>query len=248
MENKQKISIGIIGFGRFGRLLTQILKEEFRIIVYSKPKPKNFPSDPKIKLGRLKEIAGCKIIILAVPINAFSEVIKEISPHLKKDNLVVDVCSVKKYPVEIMKKNLPKNVEILASHPVFGPASFKGKLDGLKVVIWPLRIKKERYQKIKNWLKKKKLKIVEISPEEHDRLAARSQVLPHFIGRILEIMKIKETKIDTLNFKKLLELKEAISKDSFQLSLDIQRFNPYTKKMRQDFKKALEKIEKMIRS
>jgi len=247
VKNKEKKSlVGIIGFGRFGKVLAYILKSEFKIIVYSKPKPKDFPLDSRINLGSLKEVADCKIVILAVPISSIAQAVKKISPYLKKGSLVVDVCSVKKYPVEIMKKLLPKNINILATHPLFGPDSFKKSPEGLNIVTSPIKIKKTKYNQIKKWIRKKGLNIIEISPDEHDRLAAKTQVITHLIGRILEEMKINKTLIDTSSFKKLLEIKEIICKDSWQLFQDIQRFNPYAKKMRQDFKKALQKIEKMI--
>lgn len=232
---KTSFPIGLIGLGRLGRLLAKVLRKDLKINVFSKP-----------KLGDFKEAVHSPILILAVPISAFREVLQEIKPHLKPDTLVVDVCSVKKYPVGLMKKILPKDVDILATHPMFGPTSFRGTLRGLKIVVWPVRVKKERYRRIKKWLARKGLKVVEITPQEHDRLAARTQALSHFIGRALEIMKIKKTKIDTLNFQRLLKLKEAVSQDSWQLSKDIHKFNPYTKKMRRNFKKALQKIEKMI--
>jgi len=243
-KKKESFLIGIIGFGQFGKLLASFLKKEFKIIVYSKPKPKNFPKD--ILWGNPKEIVRAKIVILAVPISALEKVLKKFSPLVKKNSLVVDVCSVKKYPVELMKKILPKNIEILATHPLFGPESAKKGLRGLKIVLWPVRLKKGKYNSIKKWLRKKRLRVVEISPAKHDRLIAKTQALTYFIGRILKEMRISSTPIDTPSFKKLLELKESISKDTPQLSLDIQKFNPYTKKIRKDFKKALQNIEKMI--
>ncbi len=247
MKNKGKISpIGIIGFGRFGRVLADVLKREFKIIVFSRPKPKNFPKNPKVNLRSLKETAGCKIVILAVPISVFAQVIKEINPYLKKGSLVVDVCSVKKYPVRIMEKYLPKEIEILATHPLFGPDSIKNGLNGLKIVLFPVRIKKQKYNQIKKWIRKQGLKIIEISPEEHDKLIAKTQAITHLIGRILEKMKINKTLIDTPSFQKLLEIKEVVCGDSWQFFKDIQRFNPYPKKVREDFKRALEKIEKYV--
>ncbi|KAI8021638.1 hypothetical protein LOK49_LG03G03412 [Camellia lanceoleosa] len=57
----------------------------------------------------------------------------------------------------------------------------------------------------------------EMSYEEHDRLAARSQFLTHTIGRILSEMEIESTSIDTKNFQSLVKLKESTITDSFDL-------------------------------
>ncbi|KAL7229233.1 hypothetical protein ACSBR2_007853 [Camellia fascicularis] len=48
--------------------------------------------------------------------------------------------------------------------------------------------------------------MLEMSCEEHDRLAARSQFLTHTIGRILSEMEIESTSIDTKNFQTLVKL------------------------------------------
>ena len=42
---------------------------------------------------------------------------------LKENAVIVDVCSVKEYPVQWMRELLPANVSILATHPMFGPDS-----------------------------------------------------------------------------------------------------------------------------
>ncbi|KAF8397187.1 hypothetical protein HHK36_016094 [Tetracentron sinense] len=50
-------------------------------------------------------------------------------------------------------------------------------------------------------------KMVEMSCQEHDKLAARSQFLTHTIGRILSEMEIKSTSMDTKGFQTLLQLR-----------------------------------------
>ena len=68
----------------------------------------------------LEEIATCKIILLMVPISELSKTCKKLAPHLGKENLVVDVCSVKEKPVQTMLDTLPKDCQILGTHPMFG--------------------------------------------------------------------------------------------------------------------------------
>ena len=50
--------------------------------------------------------------------------------------------------------------------------------------------------------------IIEMSPHEHDRLAAKSQGVTHFLGRMLKQFGIDKTPIDTQGFKDLLDLVE----------------------------------------
>ena len=63
------MNVGLIGFGRFGKLLSQYLKKDFNLVVYDKN-----------KLEKLSSLGSCKIIILAVPISKMEDCLKEISP------------------------------------------------------------------------------------------------------------------------------------------------------------------------
>ncbi len=79
---------------------------------------------------------------------------------------------------------------------------------------------------------KKGLRIVEILAQKHDQLAANSQGVTHFIGRLLEKSNFKATEIDSLGSKKLQEVMGQTCNDTWQLFTDLQNFNPYTKAMR----------------
>ena len=74
---------------------------------------------------------------------------RPIAPLLSPDALVIDVCSVKEYPVRLMKELLPERVSILATHPMFGPDSAAHALQGRKIVLCAERIADFAYQKIK---------------------------------------------------------------------------------------------------
>ncbi|KAK2982456.1 hypothetical protein RJ640_026299 [Escallonia rubra] len=72
-------------------------------------------------------------------------------------------------------------------------------------------------------------KMLEMTCEEHDKLAARSQFLTHTIGRILSELEIEPTCIDTLGFKKLVQLKESTMRDSFDLFSGLYIHNRFAK-------------------
>ena len=58
---------------------------------------------------------------------------------------------------------------------------------------------------------------------------------------VIEI-KLKETPIDTLDFKLLLQNMKIVSSDSEQLFLDMQINNPFAKEVHHKFKKVSEEI------
>jgi prephenate dehydrogenase len=224
----KNIKIKIIGMGRFGTLLASIIKNNF----------------PKAKL--VENVEDADIVFPCVPISAFEEVIKEISPKLKKGALVMDVCSVKVHPVHIMKKYLPKEVEIIATHPLFGPDSAGNGLAGLKIMLYNVSASLSHYKKVKKACEKLQLNIVEMTPDEHDRLMAYSQIYTHFVGRIGKELNLAETPIDTVGFKKTLEIQQYVVNDSEELFVDMNKFNPYSKAMREQFLRAAAKLDKKI--
>ena len=69
-----------------------------------------------------------------------------------------------------------------------------------------------------------------MSADEHDRLAAKSQGIAHFVGRLLQEYDYSATKIDTLGARKLKEIMDQVCNDTWELYMDLQQYNPYTKR------------------
>jgi len=244
--------IGIIGFGRFGELLynmlekfaesSKVLNLQFEVRVYSS----KYAIDNK-KFFSLEDIASqSDVIIPCVPISNFKETIQQIAPKIKPGSLVIDVCSVKVHPVEVMKEFLDKDIDILATHPMFGPDSTKNGtfFEGLKFIYYPVRIKDlDRVNLLLNLLDKLGLEIIEMTPDEHDKQAAYTHAFAFLIGKIGILMDVKQNQISTKGFEGILYNQMAVENDTSQLFDDMMTYNPYTKQMRADFKAALEKIE-----
>ena len=62
-------------------------------------------------------------------------------------------------------------------------------------------------------------------------MAARSQGLTHFVGRVIDDFGTNQTRIDTEGYKALHKLVNQTCNDTWELFEDIQNFNPYTEKM-----------------
>ena len=225
---------GIIGFGRFGNILADILSSKNEILIHDPNKiSKNFQN------VSLLEVVKCEILFIAVPIRNFEEVIKSLREYKLQNTTIVDVCLVKIYPVEVMKKYLPDNLGIIATHPMFGPDSY-GPYRELKMVMHSVRDVHNQYDKLKLIFESKSISVVDMTPENHDRDAAMSQGITHFIGRALRQSGISSTSINTLGFNELLGVVEQTCNDSWDLFKDLQNYNPYTVKM-------IEKLEEGIK-
>lgn len=239
--------IGLIGYGRFGRLTVKNLSDDYKVVVHTRSADKKEDiAAAGGKLVSLEEACAQKIVILCVPISAMQTTLKQIASLLKPDTIIADVCSVKTYPVKWMKEMLPSSVEILATHPMFGPDSAAKTISGCKIVLCPERIKAERYEKIKQALIDKGLKVIETTAGEHDKKIAISLALTHFIGRSLAEFGAEPLDIDTEGYKRLLHILDVVNNDTWQLFEDMHEFNPYAVQIHRDFMNAMEKVHNKI--
>lgn len=235
--------IGLIGYGRFGRLTVQHLSADVDVVVHTRSADKaDDIVDAGGRLVTMEEACARKIVIVCVPISAMEVTLPRIAPLLAPGTTVADVCSVKEYPARWMQELLPDTVEILATHPMFGPDSAATSLQGHKIVLCPERIAPRKYEKIKSWMAGKGLQIIETTPSEHDRKIAVSLSLTHFIGRTLSEFGAKPLDIDTEGYKRLLHILGVVKNDTWQLFEDMHRYNPYAKEKREAFIAAMEKI------
>jgi prephenate dehydrogenase len=227
----------IIGYGRLGQLLTQIFLASSTLAIQIVSSKTAIHSNSRVSFVELREVKQADLIIPCVPISAFKATIKKIAPFLKSGSTIMDVCSVKVFPTQVMKKYLPKNVQIINSHPMFGPDSYalnKG-LKNLRLVLCNLTAEKRNYAHIKSFFKKLGLKIFEFSPEQHDKFLSWSLGYSFLIGKIGQRLNIKETPIDTYDFQVLLQNKLIVSNDSEQLFMDMQTYNPFAKEVQKKF-------------
>src|SRR3989344_270197 len=207
ISNKIRLKVPIVGFGRFGQTLYRLLKDDFSITIYD---PKHKDSVKDIKL-----VYDCPVIFYAVPISAFEGVIANHRQYFK-DQLLIDVLSVKLYPAKVLKKYLKgTKARAILTHPMFGPDSSKSGWTGLHLVMDKFTANPKEYSFWKSYFLKKGLKVIEMKAKEHDNLAAKSQGLTHFVGRLLSDVKFKETSIDTIGARKLHEVMHQVSNDTW---------------------------------
>ena len=236
-------SLGLIGFGRFGKVLANILQRGFSIKTYDLNPPDTFTG---VEITDLNTVLKEKVIFVAVPIRYFESVIKNIAPYLTEKTLVIDVCSVKKYPTEVMENILPKYVSIIATHPMFGPDSYFSN-NRLKMVMCNIRDNHNQFYFWEQFFTDQGIQIIEMSPDQHDKLAAKTQGLTHFFGRMLKEYGISRTVIDTQGFRDLLDLVDQTCNDTWELYADLQLYNPYTKDMIKKVKLAMKSLDNRLK-
>jgi prephenate dehydrogenase len=237
--------IAIVGVGRFGRLLAGILGDDFDVVVAGR-RAVDVPAGSRYRAVALKEALAVDAVFYAVPISSFEAVLREHLPLLlarDRPPLLVDVLSVKLHPKRVFEALLPPHVEAMLTHPMFGPDSVSALgLAGLPIVVDRFRASPATYDFWRDYFQKKRLRVIEMSADEHDRLAAYSQGVAHFIGRVLDEMQLRDTPIDTVGTRKLLEIREQTCHDTWELFTDLQTKNPYTIDMRVALGRAVDTI------
>jgi prephenate dehydrogenase len=219
-------TLGLIGFGQFGRLAAQLLSPHFDVLATdAAPGAEAAVREAGFAFGSLSEVAARDVVVVAVPVVAMQAVFGAIAPHLKPGALVADVGSVKMLPSRWMVELLPAHVDLIATHPLFGPQSAKAGLQGLRFVICPIR--GDRHERVAAFGRGLGLTVTVTTAEEHDREMAYVQALTHLIGRSLVNLGIPDEDLKTQSYQHLLELCSLIGADTFELFTAIQTQNPF---------------------
>jgi len=226
-------SVGLMGFGAFGRLIARHLRPHCHLIAFDPALPADAAAGGIIAVHPA-EIAACDIVILAVPVSALSQAIATLRPHLRAGAIVVDVGSVKIGPAMTMLAELPEDVGIVGTHPLFGPQSGRDGIAGLKIAICPIR--GASAWRIAAFLRRVLgLKVIMTTPEAHDREAAMVQGLTHLIAKILVRMEPLPRRMTTASFDLLMRATEMVRHDSPAVFLAIEQANPHARPVRDRF-------------
>jgi prephenate dehydrogenase len=237
--------IGIIGFGQFGQFMAQHLAPFFDVTVCDRADLKSEAEKIGANWSDFENTVNKKIVVFAVPLKSFETVLRRAAPILRADALCLDVCSVKIEPLRLMQEILPETVEIIGTHPLFGPQSGRAGIEGLRVALCPLRTTKTAT--IKKFLADElKLKVLEKSPAEHDREMAHVQALTHFVARALDELHVVDSDLATVSYEELMRAARLVSEDSWELFQTIQQGNPFADEKRKAFINKLIEIEKRV--
>jgi len=148
-----------------------------------------------------EEIVNTDVLLVSVPIDITGRVIERVGPKMHEDSLLMDITSVKKMPVEMMQKFTIENVEILGTHPLFGPTA--KSMRGQTIVFVPSRKFGRLYKEVDTMFRRNGAKIEVLTAEEHDETMSVIQGLTQFILLAFGIT-LKELDFDVEKSRKLM--------------------------------------------
>lgn len=232
---KRRISLGLVGYGAFGQLIAEHLHKHFSLFCYDPRYAISKTEEPGwVEFSSLSKVASCPVVVLATPVATISEIVALISPFLRKGSLVLDVGSVKMLPTEVMARDLPGHVNIVGTHPLFGPQSARDGIEGLKIAVCSIR--GERSREVEHFLRNVlKLDVISCTPEEHDAEAATVQGLTHLIAKVLLQMEPLPTTMTTKSFDLISQAINMVRDDAPEVFDAIERLNPFVPDVRRKF-------------
>jgi prephenate dehydrogenase len=227
-------SIGLVGFGAFGRLIAEHLFPYFPLVAFDPAVNAGEHRHGHVRFGTVAEVGRSDLVVLVVPVGELSSAISMLRPHLRPGSIVVDVGSVKVRPIAVMQAELPPFVDIVGTHPLFGPQSAKGGIKGRKIALCPVRGRSA--QRIAAFLRHVlKLEVHIVTAEEHDRQAAIVQGVTHLVAKVLVRMEPLPTRLTTASFDHLMRATDMVRHDAASVFLAIERDNPYAAEVRAQF-------------
>jgi len=208
-----KVAI-IGGTGKMGRWFAKFfLDEGMQVIVSGRNKEKLLKTKDELGVeiaDNVNAVKGADRVLISVPIENFEEVVKEIHSHIRPHQVVMDICSVKEFPVKVMHEYIKAGIT-LGTHPMFGPRA--ENIQNQNFILTPTNNKERRFASdFKRWLEERQVNVSIMSPRKHDELMSAVLGLSHFIGIVV---------CDTLiNYVDLAETKRAAG-TSYRLLLTL---------------------------
>ena len=134
-------------------------------------------------------VKDADLIILAIPLSSYKEVLLSAKDTLKKNAIITDTGSVKKEVNKIFENLNLTNISWIGSHPIAGTeesgpsAGFKDLFKNRWTVICDSKnSNKENVQKLKKFWEFLGSKVKLMSIDEHDYILALTSHLPHAVA------------------------------------------------------------------
>lgn len=218
------------GTGKMGGWLANFLRRDGKEVVIAGRNQKKLLETGR-RLGVAVEsipeaVRNADVVLLSVSIDSFTEVVSQLSPHVRRGQIVIDVTSVKTSPVAAMHKFLDTD-QILGAHPLFGPGA--ANLSNQNVILTPTSEKEAALaERVKKYLEDRGARVSLMTPREHDEKMSVVLGLSHFIAivsadALLSSGNLNQDKdLGGITYRVLLTLMESVLSEGPELYASLQ--------------------------
>ena len=244
------------GSGRMGRWFANfLLKDGKEVVITGRNESKLL--DAKQELGvevatNAEAVKRADVILISVPIDNFEPVVQELQPYIHPKQVVVDITSIKVFPVEIMHKHIKTGLT-LGTHPMFGPGA--RSMAKQNFILTPTNEKERALaQRIREYLLVRGARVTLMTPQEHDEMMAVILGLSHFIAIVsadtllsLGGLKQRDT-ISGTTYKLLLTLVESVISEDPEFYASLQMSLPNMTKIEELFQESSKTWAELVKN
>jgi prephenate dehydrogenase len=244
--------VAILGAGKMGVWFAKFFLEEgYSVVVADRNKEKlsKLRSEIAVETADFVEaVQNADRVFICVSISAFEAVVRTISPCIREGQVVMDICSVKDFPVKVMHEHVKAGL-VLGTHPVFGPGS-RGVKNKAFILTPTSAEEREFAEDFKGWLEQRKARVFLMSPEKHDELMSIVLGFPHFLGLVASDTLVDQAdyaetkKVAGTTYRMLFTLAEATALENPELYASLQLNLPELQKIENLF---MEKAKEWLR-
>ena len=235
-------SVALLGYGRFGRALGQLLAEggvPHRAFDEHAEVPREFRADSLAELAR-----GAAFVVVAVPVPRMKGALLALRPHLDPSQIVFDVGSVKVLPERALREVLGDRIPWTGTHPLFGPLSLARAERPLRVVLCPAAAHPQAAARTRALYERIGCEVVVQTPEGHDRVMAHTHALTFFVAKgMIDAGAATEVPFAPPSFQAFARTIETVRSDAGHLFAAIARDNPFAPEARKELVRSLASID-----
>jgi prephenate dehydrogenase len=237
--------VGIVGYGRFGRALGELMAEagiHHRAYDPWVDVPREHRAESLEALVR-----GVEFVVVAVPVRGMRSALKALRPHVLATQIVLDVGSVKVGPSAALDAEFGAEIPWCATHPLFGPVSLAMAERPMRVVVCPSGAHPAAAARVRSLYESIGCEVIEQSPESHDRVMAHTHALTFFIAKgMIDAGAGMEVPFAPPSFQAFARTIDTVRSDGGHLFTAIARENPFAGQARKELVTALSAIDKAL--
>lgn len=197
MNQLSSIRIAIVGVGLIGGSLARALKAAGVVEEVVGVSRTMMSLNKALELGvidraetKASNVGPVDVLVIATPVRAMPDVMKDFAPHLADHTIVTDVGSVKRYVCEAGERHLgAARVRFVPGHPIAGTensgveASFTCLFENRTVILTPGGgVASHAVETVARMWRLAGAKVVNMDPLQHDEILAATSHLPHMVA------------------------------------------------------------------
>jgi prephenate dehydrogenase len=235
-------TVALLGYGRFGRALGELLADAG---IEHKAYDDHASVPPERRAESVRDLAsGAALVVLAVPVARMHAAATDLRPHLRSDQVVFDVGSVKVRPEAVLAEVLGGAIPWCGTHPLFGPVSLALAERPLRVVICPASAHPGAAARVRELYERIGCEVIEQTAERHDRVMAHTHALTFFVAKgMIDAGAGLEVPFAPPSFQAISRTIEIVRSDAGHLFTSIARENPFAAEARKELVRALAAID-----